>query len=126
MRSQAARWSRGGKATVLFGVLVVVAGAGGAAVPLPPRADGTLVDGGIYGPFDGRADAADWTFNGAGFEGAITLQREGGLEPLEHRVVAEFDLGNVLLAPIRGPTDYNHLSVRAAAAAILDRLRGLR
>jgi hypothetical protein len=31
---------------------------------------------------------------------------------------------DVALAPIRGPGDYNHLSVRAAAAAILDRLRG--
>jgi hypothetical protein len=28
------------------------------------------------------------------------------------------------LAPIRGPGDYNHLSVRAAASIILDRLRG--
>ncbi len=31
---------------------------------------------------------------------------------------------DLALAPIRGPGDYNHLSVRAAAAAILDRLRG--
>ncbi len=30
------------------------------------------------------------------------------------------------LAPISGPTDFNHLSVRAAAAAILDRLKGTR
>jgi hypothetical protein len=29
-----------------------------------------------------------------------------------------------LLAPIRGPGAWNHLSVRSAAAAILDRLRG--
>ena len=29
-----------------------------------------------------------------------------------------------VLAPIVGPTRYNHLSVRAAAAVILDRLRG--
>lgn len=29
-----------------------------------------------------------------------------------------------LLEPLRGPTDYNHLSVRAAAAILLDRLRG--
>ncbi len=34
------------------------------------------------------------------------------------------DRADVALAPIRGPGDYNHLSVRAAAAAILDRLRG--
>jgi hypothetical protein len=29
-----------------------------------------------------------------------------------------------VLAPIEGPTDYNHLSVRSAAAIILDRLLG--
>jgi hypothetical protein len=31
---------------------------------------------------------------------------------------------DIVLAPILGAADYNHLSVRAAAAAILDRLRG--
>ncbi len=31
---------------------------------------------------------------------------------------------DVVLAPVRGPGDYNHLSVRAAASVILDRLRG--
>jgi hypothetical protein len=30
------------------------------------------------------------------------------------------------LAPVRGPSPYNHLSVRAAAAIILDRLHGAR
>jgi len=30
------------------------------------------------------------------------------------------------LAPIKGPGKYNHLSVRAAAGIILDRLRGHR
>ena len=29
-----------------------------------------------------------------------------------------------ILAPITGPTDYNHLSVRTAAGIILDRLLG--
>lgn len=33
---------------------------------------------------------------------------------------------NYILKPIDGPTDYNHLSVRAACAIILDRLTGLR
>ena len=33
---------------------------------------------------------------------------------------------DVILSPILGPTPYNHLSVRAAAAIILDRLRGTR
>ena len=31
---------------------------------------------------------------------------------------------DMVLAPVRGPSDYNHLSVRAAAGIILDRLRG--
>jgi hypothetical protein len=31
---------------------------------------------------------------------------------------------DVVLSALRGPTDYNHLSVRAASAIILDRLRG--
>jgi hypothetical protein len=31
---------------------------------------------------------------------------------------------DVVLAPIIGPGDYNHLSVRSAAGIILDRLRG--
>ncbi len=31
---------------------------------------------------------------------------------------------DIRLAPILGPADYNHLSVRAAAGIILDRLRG--
>jgi hypothetical protein len=30
-----------------------------------------------------------------------------------------------ILKPINGPTEYNHLSVRAACAIILDRLRGV-
>jgi hypothetical protein len=31
---------------------------------------------------------------------------------------------DLVLGPIRGPGEYNHLSVRAAASVILDRLRG--
>jgi hypothetical protein len=31
---------------------------------------------------------------------------------------------DAVLAPVRGGTDYNHLSVRAACAILLDRLRG--
>lgn len=33
---------------------------------------------------------------------------------------------DIMLEPICGPSDYNHLSVRAAAAIMLDRLRGPR
>ena len=36
------------------------------------------------------------------------------------------DRADVILEPIWGPTDYNHLSVRSAAAIILDRLCGKR
>ena len=34
------------------------------------------------------------------------------------------DRADIFLEPVYGPTDYNHLSVRSAAAVILDRLRG--
>ncbi len=35
-----------------------------------------------------------------------------------------FDLADMVLEPIKGAGDYNHLSVRAAAAIIMDRLLG--
>ena len=40
---------------------------------------------------------------------------------LDESVIIESD---ILLAPIKGVVEYNHLSVRAAAAIILDRLMG--
>ena len=43
--------------------------------------------------------------------------------PSAPSVMARADLR---LEPLTGPTDYNHLSVRAAAAIILDRLRNAR
>jgi hypothetical protein len=36
------------------------------------------------------------------------------------------DGADVILGPVDGPTDYNHLSVRSATAIILDRLLGIR
>jgi len=50
----------------------------------------------------------------------IVLGTGWGLTPevMEH--------ADVVLEPICGPTEYNHLSVRSAAAIILDRLRGAR
>jgi len=39
---------------------------------------------------------------------------------------AILERADLRLEPIEGPTPYNHLSVRAAAAIILDRLRGTR
>lgn len=42
---------------------------------------------------------------------------------LDNAVVAEMDL---MLPPLSGPGDWNHLSVRSACSIILDRLRGNR
>ncbi len=42
---------------------------------------------------------------------------------LTHEVISHV---RTVLEPIHGPEPYNHLSVRAAAAVILDRLRGTR
>jgi hypothetical protein len=64
------------------------------AQTLYPRKDGTLVDGGTHGPFDGTADYADWYFNESTFEGSITLDTG-----LEHRVVWEYDLSTITLEP---------------------------
>ncbi|MCK6553842.1 RNA methyltransferase [Candidatus Binatia bacterium] len=50
----------------------------------------------------------------------LVLGTGWGLAP---EILARADLA---LEPISGPTDYNHLSVRAAAAIMLDRLRGAR
>jgi tRNA (guanine37-N1)-methyltransferase len=59
------------------------------------------------------------------------LRLRGGSEPtlllfgtghgLSPRILQDCD---AILAPIEGPTDFNHLSVRAAAAITLDRLFG--
>lgn len=70
-------------------------------------------DGGeSYDALRARLDAADAP------PALIMLGTGFGLAP-ELRARAD-----IVLAPIRGPGDYNHLSVRAAAATILDRLRG--
>ncbi len=63
------------------------------------RLGGTLGDG-INGPFDGIADAEDWTFNGygPGWEGAITLATESRSD-FERRVVWEYDLASVTFEP---------------------------
>lgn len=50
----------------------------------------------------------------------IVLGTGWGLAP------AVMERADLRLEPIEGPTQYNHLSVRAAAAIILDRLRGTR
>jgi hypothetical protein len=63
-----------------------------------PSADGTIVDGGGYGLFDGLGDSADWTFNDTSYEGAITLSHSP-LE-IEQRVVWEFNLSATGTPPV--------------------------
>jgi len=63
-----------------------------------PSADGTIVDGGSYGPFDGVGDSADWTFNETNYEGAIALS----LVPapgFERRVIFEYNLDGITARP---------------------------
>lgn len=64
-----------------------------------PVADGTLVDGSIYGEFDGIPDDWDWTFDASGYEGAITLGTALPASSLEHRVVWEYNLSTVTPEP---------------------------
>ena len=59
-------------------------------------ADGTLADGGVFGPFDGLADKACWPFGPEGIPGAVTLARETAASAVEHRVVFEYDLRGVV------------------------------
>jgi hypothetical protein len=60
-----------------------------------------------------------------------TLRSELERSPEHHLIVLGTGWGlapevmeraDVILEPVLGPTDYNHLSVRSAAAIILDRL----
>ncbi|MBW2029146.1 MAG: RNA methyltransferase [Deltaproteobacteria bacterium] len=53
----------------------------------------------------------------------VTLLIFGTAWGLERSVIRESDY---ILDPVKGPTDYNHLSVRTAAGIILDRLAGRR
>jgi hypothetical protein len=70
----------------------------GAPQALAPAADGTIADGGGFGNFDGVGDAADWTFNESGYEGAITLARNA-VPPFEYRVVFKYDLAAAAALP---------------------------
>lgn len=80
-------------------VLAMSAAAAPSADTLYPVADGTIVDGGIYGPFDGTPDAWDWSFNESGYEGSITRSTVRPESSLEHRVVWEYDLRGRNLRP---------------------------
>ncbi|MEK7730284.1 MAG: hypothetical protein AAB363_00340 [Planctomycetota bacterium] len=81
-----------------FGIACLPSAALGVEQIVYPSADGTIVDGGNYGPFDGAADSADWTFNASSYEGAITLSHSP-LE-IEQRVVWEFNLSATSAPPV--------------------------
>ena len=66
-----------------------------ATLTIRPRADGTIADGGVFGPFDGVPDNSDFFFNGSSYEGAITLTTQTPESSIEHRVVFEYDLSTV-------------------------------
>jgi hypothetical protein len=85
----------------LFVVVVwsLAAASADAAQTIYPNKDGTLADGGVYGPFDGVADNADWYFNESSYEGSITLATQTPESSLEHRVVWEYNLSSVSLTP---------------------------
>jgi hypothetical protein len=74
---------------------------------IPPTADGTIIDGGARGPFDGVPDFADWSFNQSSSEGAITLSAS-----VEQRIVWEF---NLTVAPSPPITAYFSFAIRGAA-----------
>ena len=78
-----------------------------------PAADGTLVDGGLWGNYDGFADAWNWKFGPAGFAGAITLATETPTSAVEHRMVFEYDLRSIDLAtPIQATLSFAVRGVR--------------
>jgi hypothetical protein len=83
-----------GTVLILFGTAPMALGG---EMLITPSADGTIVDGGAIGPFDGQPDQADWTFNESGYDGLITrvVTASSGLE---HRLVFEYDLRNVNFA----------------------------
>ncbi len=82
-----------------FCVLALTVASAGADQTIYPVKDGTIVDGGIFGPFDGVPDDRDWSFNGSSYEGAITLTTDPPASSLEGRVVWEYSLSSVALAP---------------------------
>ena len=64
-----------------------------------PTADGTIVDGGAFGVFDGVPDAWDWYFNGSSYEGNLALTTSPPSSAVEYRLVWEYNLASVTIAP---------------------------
>lgn len=80
----------------MIAILIASAPVSAAEVALRPIADGTIIDGGVFGSHDGTPDAADWFFNESSYEGAISLAHSP-LPGFEHRVVFEFRLTTITL-----------------------------
>lgn len=79
----------------------------GAELLIGPAADGTIVDGGSFGAFDGQPDQADWSFNDTGYDGLITRSQLEG-SGLEHRLVFEFDLRSItFVRPVSASLTFN-------------------
>lgn len=70
-----------------------------ATVTIYPGLDGTLVDGGVYGTFDGVADDWDYTFDESGYEGTISRTVASPSTSREHRVFWEYRLYTVPYDP---------------------------
>jgi hypothetical protein len=88
-----------------------------------------------YAALGGRAGIEVWATAArklGDLSGAVARKRAGeGDKPLLLLFGTAWGLApaivestDAVLAPVRGGTDYNHLSVRAACAILLDRLRG--
>jgi hypothetical protein len=107
VRSQEYRWSAKAAAAAVGTVLVTV---GLGAQTFEPAKDGTLVDGGVYGPQDGVPDSWDWSFNESGYEGSIT--RVTTENPVDSRVVWEYDLSSLTISPPVSAT--LHVTLRGA------------
>ncbi len=91
------------KRSLAFAMVLSACGLGASlsagAQTIYPAKDGTLADGGLYGPFDGIADDADWYFNESSYEGSIALSTDERAAAEEHRVVWEYSLNTVSYEP---------------------------
>ncbi len=86
-------------ASCVMAMLVCLGPVSLAEQSLAPVKDGTIVDGGVFGPFDGVPDSWDWTFNETSYEGAISLVTDPPVSAMEHRVFWEYDLSGVTIEP---------------------------
>ncbi|UCE60660.1 MAG: hypothetical protein JSU63_02700 [Phycisphaerales bacterium] len=78
-----------------LGVLLMTSAQTRAAEIVYPVADGTLLDGGVVGSYDGVVDGWSWEFDSAGNSGVVTLATETPASAVENRTVYEYDLRGV-------------------------------